>query len=575
MIVRALAHLPERRALPESPGFWRNVLYGGLPTQAGPPVSESSALQLATVFSCVNFLSSNAAALPLCLFKREGKSRKKAIGHPLYRRLHSLANPRTTAFQLKQFSFSQLMLRGNAVSFPQRDAGGNVSGIFPMRWDHVAVDWSEAAGQLRFRWQPPGRPSLTFLASQVWHETGLSMDSKLGISPIAATRETFGAGLAMQAYASRYFANGAVPSVVLKHPGKLGSNPVEQDASYERLRSSFGQAYTGEGQHRAAILEEGMDLSVLSITPEDSQLLETRKFSREEIAQIFGIPPHLVGILDKATFSNIEQQSLDFVLFHLTPWLVAIEQTAERDLLTEAEREAGYYIKHLVDGLLRGDTATRVNAHRVAVTTGWMNRNEVRELEELDPADGLDEFLVPLFMGPEPVDGAKDGPNQPGARPQPGQAIPKAPPARALPAPSEHRRLPERALAPVFVDAFGRLVRAELRELRKLLAKASEETLGADLDALYAEGSAWSQLASAILGPPLRALGSEEDELAIARRIGAAVGRHAGASRQALATAAAGGSGARARIETVVAAWSERPAVAAAEELRRATAGEG
>ena len=583
MIARALARAPEARGLPDTPRGWRYLLGTlGLPTQAGPAVSEQSAVQIATVYSCVNFLSSNVAALPLCVFKREGKSRKKATEHPLYRRLHSLANARTTAFQLRQFGFAQLMLRGNSLAFASRTAAGRVLGLFPMRWDYVTVDRSAGDRNLVFRWQPPGTAAQSFKASELWHSTGLSMDGVLGVSPIAATRETFGSALAMQSYASRYFANGAVPSIVLKHPAKLGGNPVEQDAAYQRLRSSFGAAYTGEGQHRAAILEEGMDLTVLEVSPEDSQLLETRKFSREEIAQIFGIPPHLVGILDKATFSNIEQQSLDFVLFHLTPWLVALEQTAERDLLSEAEREAGYYIKHQVDGLLRGDTATRVNAHRVAVTTGWMNRNEVRELEELDPAEGLDEFLVPLFMGPEPVDGAKDGANQPGARPQPQPigAIPKAPPARAeLPASTPEdapRLLPARFLGPVLEDAFSRLVRAETRELRKLLARELDPAgTEAALGELYAEGAAWSELASKILAPALRALAGEVPELETARRIGAAVGRHAVASRQALTGALAGGpAGLRGRLESVIATWSERPVASASEELRRA-AGEG
>jgi hypothetical protein len=206
----------------------------------------------------------------------------------------------------------------------------------------------------------------------------------------------------------------------------------------------------------------------------------------------------------------------------------------------------------------------------------------VRELEELDPAEGLDEFLVPLFMGPEPVDGATDGANQPGARPQPQPigAIPKAPPARAeLPASTPEdapRLLPARFLGPVLEDAFSRLVRAETRELRKLLARELDPAgTEAALGELYAEGAAWSELASKILAPALRALAGEVPELETARRIGAAVGRHAVASRQALTGALAGGpAGLRGRLESVIATWSERPVASASEELRRA-AGEG
>ena len=237
---------------------------------------------------------------------------------------------------------------------------------------------------------------------ELFHIRGLTLNGWLGISPIAYARESIGLSLATEKFGSQLFRNGAKMGGVLEHPNKIGQE------AYSRLKDSFDNAYNGENSHKTAILEEGMKFTKISMTADDSQFLETRKYQRSEIASIFRVPPHMIGDLERATFSNIEQMSLEFVTFTLMPWLVRFEKAIKRDLLTPKERKE-YHVKFNVASLLRGDATARSDYYHNGILDGWMTRNEARHAESeignlLSPIDGLDVPLMPLNM----TDGTDD-----------------------------------------------------------------------------------------------------------------------------------------------------------------------
>lgn len=478
MIVRAITGGFERRGLPTTDIGWRNLFRGVssiYQTPAGEDVTEETALNLATVWACVRLLAGSVAQLPLCLY-REGKngSKQKAAEHPLYPLLHQRPNARQTIFEFVRFTVTSLALRGNALSFVERSRG-EVLSIWPLHWHAITPEPDGAA--LKFAYRPQIGEAATFRASECWYVFGESTDGVIGCSPISMARESFGLGLALQRYGARYFGNGARPSGVLQTDKQLGAE------SQTRLAESWQAAHGGQNSHRVAVLEDGLKYQQIGLAPEDSQFLESRKFSREEIAEWFGVPPNLIGV--QATHNNAEHQSLEFVKFHLMPWLVNLEKSLERDLLTEDERDAGYFIRFNTGALLRGDTKTRADAHRSGILTGWLTRNEARALEDLDPLEGLDEPLTPLNMAA----GA-----DPGADAESDTEIPTM----------DETQRSASALGPVVADVAARIARAEERELKK--ARDLEDAL-----ALYGPDAELRALIVRTVAPLLRSAGIELD----------------------------------------------------------------
>lgn len=224
--------------------------------------------------------------------------------------------------------------------------------------------------------------------SDVLHVPGLGFDGLVGYSPIAMAKNAIGLAIATEEYGAKFFANGATPGGILEYPGTV-KNP-------EAVRESWTKGFSGNNSHKVAVLEEGMKYTPISISPNEAQFLETRKFQIDEIARIFRVPPHMVGDLEKSSFSNIEQQSLEFVKYTLEPWIVRWEQSINRALLSESEK-AAYFVKFNVDGLLRGDYQSRMNGYATARQNGWMSANDIRELENLDlipPELGGDLYLI-------------------------------------------------------------------------------------------------------------------------------------------------------------------------------------
>jgi len=365
------------------------VSTGMMPTDAGVPMSEDQAMRLATVQACVRVLSEDVAALPLHIYRRtEDGGKERATDHPLYRLLHDAPNPEMTAMDFREALMVNALLSGNAYSFIEYDRAGRVKALWPLISTDVQKvrtnDWS-------IEYHAEGR---TLLPTEVMHVKGLSYDGLLGLSPIAYARAAMGLAGAAEKFGSLFFGNGTNLGGFITMPGKMS------DETFNRLKTQFRESFTGlKNAHGVPILEEGGSYTKLGIAPEDAQFLETRKFQRSEIAAIYRVPPHMIGDLEHATFSNIEHQSIEYLQRTLTPWLVRIEQAMRTSLLLPEERDE-FLIEHDTANFLRGDTLSRMQAYQAAVQAGIMTRNECRVRDNLTPLPGGDELLQPLNMAP-------------------------------------------------------------------------------------------------------------------------------------------------------------------------------
>lgn len=350
---------------------------------SGKRVNERSSMQMTAVYSCVRILSEAVAGLPLHLYQyTDNGGKEKAVEHPLYFLLHDEPNPEMTSFVFRETLMTHLLLWGNAYTQIIRNGKGEIMALYPLMPDRMTVDRDEK-GRLYYEYMVSSDDAPTMKGgtvklppSEVLHIPGLGFDGLVGYSPIAMAKNAIGMAIACEEYGAKFFANGAQPSGVLEHPGTI------KDPS--RVRESWTQTFGGShNANKVAVLEEGMKYTPISISPEQAQFLETRKFQINEIARIFRVPPHMVGDLEKSSFSNIEQQSLEFVKYTLDPWVSRWEQSIVRSLLTEEEKKQ-YFVKFNVDGLLRGDYESRMNGYATARQNGWMSANDIRELENLD-----------------------------------------------------------------------------------------------------------------------------------------------------------------------------------------------
>ena len=362
---------------------------------AGKSVNDRTAMQHTVVYACVRVLSETIAQLPLHVYQYTENGKERVPMHPLYFLLHDQPNPEMTSFVFRETLMSHLLIYGNAYSQIIRNGRGEVIGLYPLMPDKVKVDRDERNRLIyiysRYDEANPNlkdQGEIILTAENVLHIPGLGYDGLVGYSPIALAKNAIGISLACEEYGSTFFANGASPSGVLEHPGVI--------KNLERVREGWQRAYGGtHNAHRICVLEEGMKYTPISIPNNEAQFLETRKFQVEEIARLYRVPLHMIGDLEHATFSNIEQQSLEFVKYTLDPWLVRWEQSLQKSLLSDSEK-GQYFIKFNVEGLLRGDYASRMQGYATARQNGWMSANDIRELEDMNriPAElGGDLYL--------------------------------------------------------------------------------------------------------------------------------------------------------------------------------------
>ena len=354
-------------------------------TTSGKPVNERTAMQTTAVYACVRILAEAVASLPLHVYEYQDDGGKKLVhDHPLYYLLHDEPNPEMTSFVFRETLMSHLLICGNAYAQIIRDGAGRVLGLYPLLPDKMDVQRDDR-GNIYYVYSRNSDENPMFKeygdirlkAEDVFHIPGLGFDGLIGYSPIAMAKNAVGMTLACEEYGASFFANGANPGGVLEHPGVL------KDPS--KVRESWNSVYRGvNNAHKIAVLEEGMKYQQIGIPPEEAQFLETRKFQINEIARLYRIPPHMVGDLDKSSFSNIEQQSLEFVKYTLDPWVIRWEQSLQRSLLLPGEK-GKYFIKLNVDGLLRGDYQSRMNGYAGGRQNGWVSANDIREMENMNP----------------------------------------------------------------------------------------------------------------------------------------------------------------------------------------------
>lgn len=445
---------------------------GGEKTSSGVNITEYNAMKYTAFYAAVRVLSETLGSLPLILYRKtqDGKGKERATDHPLYKILHDRPNPEMTAMVFRETLMSHLLTWGNCYAQIVRNNGFEVAQLWPLRPDRMFP--KRSGGELIYEFHKPGGGIKIFQSGDILHIPGLSFDGLVGYSPVQMAKEALGLGKATEQFGSNYFGNGANPGGVLEHPGTLS------DTAFQHLQDSWSQRHQGlENAHRPAILEEGTKWTSIGIPPEDSQFLETRKFQIEEIARIFRLPPHMIGDLEHATFSNIEQQSLDFVTYSLHPWLERWEQAIEHKLLLPNEQE-NYYVEHLVDGLLRGDIKARYTAYNIGRNGGWLSVNDIRLKENMDPIEDGDQYLMPLNMVPVGTEPDPNDPNDP-------QDDKKKQTKRSFINKEERalrfatsRRGTIDSFKHVFVDAAGRVVRSEEREVMK---KAKKSLLSRDL----------------------------------------------------------------------------------------------
>ena len=378
-----------RNAISAAPTFF----FGS--SNAGKSVNPKNAVQMSTVYACVRVIAETIASLPLAVYEETETGSQKATEHPLYRILHDEPNPEMTSFVLREVMLSHLLLWGNSYCQIIRTGKNHIAGLYPLLPDRMEVDRDSKTGALVYTYTTTEGNAVKLKPSDVLHIPGLGFDGIMGYSPIALEKNAIGLGIAAEEYGSTFFKNGARPSGVLTHP-----NTVRDP---KRLRDNWNATYGGSSNGgKVAILEENMSFTPISLPNNEAQFLETRRFQVEEICRIYRVPPHLVGNLDRATFSNIENQSIDFAVHTIRPWLVRIEQAMNRALFSDTEK-GRFYVQFNLDGLMRGDYKSRMEGYAIARQNGWMSANDIRALENLNPIpdeEGGSTFLVNGNMVP-------------------------------------------------------------------------------------------------------------------------------------------------------------------------------
>lgn len=373
--INIFSRLFKSRAEPKNSLFGSTYSFFFGSTSSGKIVNERTAMQTTAVYACVRILAETIASLPLHTYMNTESGKEKARDHPIYYLLSDSPNPEMTSFVFRETLMGHLLLWGNSYSQIIRNGHGKVVALYPLLPDKMKVGRSEN-GEIYYLYTSEGKEYL-LRNTEVLHIPGLGFDGLIGYSPIAMAKNAIGMALATEEYGAKFFSNGANPGGVLEHPG------VVKDP--HRIRDSWNQVYQGTSNaHRVAVLEEGMKFSPIGIPPEQAQFLETRKYQTEEICRIFRVPPHLVGDLERATFSNIEHQSISFVVHTIRPWLVRIEQSINKALFSEEERHK-YFVSFLVEGLLRGDYESRMRGYSIGIQNGFMSPNDVRSLENMNP----------------------------------------------------------------------------------------------------------------------------------------------------------------------------------------------
>ena len=368
-------------------------LFGmGIGTASGVAVNADTALRITAVMACIRVLSETIASLPLKVYKVLPDGGKEPDrNNPLWALLHDQPNRWQTSFEFREMLVGHVALRGNGYAEVVSTGGRGSAELIPMHPDRVTPFWAPGGGRA-YEYAPPSGPSRVLLQDEVLHVAGMGFDGLRGLDPIAYAREAMGLAVATEKFGAKFFANDARPGVYLQHPQMLSAEAAK------RLKDAWELRHSGaENSHKAAVLEEGMTVQQIGVDPDHAQFIESRKFQVTEIARFFRIPPHLIGDLDRSTNNNIEQQSLEFVIHTIRPWLVRFEQAIRRDVMSDADKRTRV-VEFDVNGLLRGDLQSRYAAFSAGRSGGWLSVNDIRRMENMNPIDQGDIYLQPLNM---------------------------------------------------------------------------------------------------------------------------------------------------------------------------------
>lgn len=376
-------------------GFWPQDWHASSVGPSRPTdVTSSSALGVTAYYAGLRVLAESIASLPLITYRRlSPMGKERAPDHPAYRVLHDVANPEMTAYTWVETSVGHVVSWGNCFSEKQFDGRGRLVALWPLRPDRMAVNRDDASGALVYDYRLPSGELVRLPRSRVFHVHGLGFDGLVGYSPIEILRRTLALAQAAQEYGQRTFENDARPGVILSHPKTLS------DKARANLETAWSRNHQGlTNAQRFGVLEEGITVTAIGVPPLEAQFIEARKFQTTEIARALRLPPHIIGDLDRATNNNIEQQSLELIKYSFGPWLARFESQIAKDLIPEPE----VFARFLVEGFLRGDTASRYAAYHTARGDGWLNADEIREREDMNPLpDGAGQiYLAPQNMAP-------------------------------------------------------------------------------------------------------------------------------------------------------------------------------
>mgnify|MGYP005992138219 CR=1 FL=1 len=384
----------DKRSTLKLPEKWLKDYFGGSKSLTGVSVNDNKMLSLSAVYASVRLISETIASLPFPVYQKTENGKVRAEDHPLYKILHTQCNPEQTSFSFRKTIVSHVLLKGNGYAEIEYDANGDIKSLWLLPPDRV-TKFRKTNGDIAYKINLPNGGQVELPDWKVFHIFGMSRDGLTGIAPLEFAKEMFGLGIALEQHASLFFGNGAKPSIVVETPNGLS------DPARERLKKDFDKLQGGlTNAYRTAFLEEGMSIKQLTLPHDQAQFIESRKFTVEEIARFFNVPPHMIQSLDKATFSNIEHQAIQFVVHSIRPWLVNIEQEARRSLLF-TERDQKYIAEFIVEGLLRGDSKAKGEYYKMMRETGAFSINDILELENRNTIGPSGDIrYVPLNMIP-------------------------------------------------------------------------------------------------------------------------------------------------------------------------------
>lgn len=407
--------IPETRATkftggnPADPAYWVKKLWlGKLATDSGIEIDEDTILTFSAVWAAVNIISGAIGFLPFNVYKRiDEKKKERVYNHPVYTLLHDRPNKYMSAQDFREILQSHILLWGNCYAEIERDKMGTPTALWPVLPNRIISKIIN--GILLYDVRAANNISVTLQANDILHCKGLGFDGLKGYSVIEYMANNVALGVASEKYSSKFFANDSTPAGLLQVEGSISKETKDE------LKKEWEIIHKGtDKQHQIAVMHSGLKYQSIGIPAKDAQLIESRKFSIIDVARWFSIPPHLLRDLDRATFSNIEHQGIEFVTFTLMRWLKKWEHEC-RYKFFDQESEKDYFAEFNVDGLLRGDIGARYTAYNIGRQAGFLCVNDIREKENMDYVEGGDTFLEPLNMQPvgtSPVDKSDELKNQ-------------------------------------------------------------------------------------------------------------------------------------------------------------------